>query len=96
MVELVMDDKLIHCDTLKFDGKEESAEFDVDDPEDDVRIYNHGEDGSDKVLCARKSLGLDQKTGMFTPGGQMLILPFKAPAPYPRGRDNSPSRKAAK
>ena len=95
-VELVTDDKLIHCDDMKFDAKKEFSLLTMDDKEDDVRVYIHGEDGSDKVLCARKSLLLDQKTGTFTPGGQLLMIPYKKAAPEARGRDNSPARLGAK
>ncbi len=95
-VELVTDDKLIHCDQMKFDAKQEMSFLYVDDEEDDVRVYIHGEDGTDKVLCARTSLVLDQKTGTFTPGGQLLMLPYKKAAPQPRGRNNSPARVGAK
>lgn len=96
MVELATDDKLIHCDTLKFDAKNESSFLEMDDVEDDVRVYIHGEDGADKVLCSRKNLLLNQATGTFTPGGQLLILPYKMTAPTPRSRDKSPARTPAK
>lgn len=95
-VELVTDDKLIHCDQLKFDAKNEVSLLEVEDVEDDVRVYIHGEDGTDKVLCARRSLLLDQKTGTFTPGGQLLMLPYKKASPMPRGRSNSPARRGVK
>ena len=96
MVELATDDKLIHCDKLKFDAKNESSFLEMDDVEDDVRVYIHGEDGADKVLCSRKNLLLNQATGTFTPGGQLLILPYKKTIPTPRSSGNSPARAPAK
>ncbi|MEI6232271.1 MAG: hypothetical protein WCT04_04425 [Planctomycetota bacterium] len=95
-VELATDEKVIHCDQLKFDAKKNTSFLEMIDEEDDVRIYIHEEDNTDKVMCARKYLLLNQDTGTFTPGGQLLILPFKKEAPYPRGRENSPSRRGDK
>ena len=93
MVEMITDDKLIHADIMKFDAAEEKTILDMLDADDDVRVYMHGDDGNDKVMCARHTLLLEQKTGTFTPGGQMLILPFHKSQPAPRGAANSPSRK---
>lgn len=93
MVEMITDDKLIHADIMKFEAAEEKTILDMLDAEDDVRVYMHGDDGNDKVMCARHNLLLEQKTGTFTPGGQMLILPYHKSQPAPRGAANSPSRK---
>jgi hypothetical protein len=97
MVELMQgDNQFIHCDNMTFDAKEKLTVLEMNDPEDDVRVYLHDDDGSTKVLLSRPTLRLDEKTGMFTPGVQLLMVPYNKPGPAPRGAENSPGRKKAK
>jgi hypothetical protein len=88
--------QFIHCDTMTFDAKANVTFMETDYPEDDVRIYTWEDDGSTNVLCSRMNLRLDQNTGLFTPGGQIMRVPFKDDAAAPRGKENSPARKKAK
>ena len=70
--------------------------LEMNDPEDDVRVYLHDDDGSTNVWLSRATLRLDEKTGTFTPGSQLLRLPYTQSGPAPRGAENSPARKKAK
>ncbi|HEY3323613.1 MAG TPA: hypothetical protein VGP72_24375 [Planctomycetota bacterium] len=90
-VELTTDDQLIQCERLLKDVKNDTSLLEVSDPDNDVRVYLSQEGGS-RVLCVKKSLTLDGKTGTFKPSGMMLMLPFRANAPAPRDKASSPAR----
>jgi len=91
-VEVKTSDQFVQCDSLFYDKVADQSLLEVSDPENDVRVYMQEESGGSRVLCARKSLALDGKSGAFTPGGMLLIRPYSADKPAPLGKDSSPMR----
>ncbi|HYF51029.1 MAG TPA: hypothetical protein VEJ63_16570, partial [Planctomycetota bacterium] len=77
-VELSTPDQLVHCDQLIHNVKEDSSLLQMSDPENDVRIYAREESGGTRFLSVQKSLKLDGQSGKFTPGGMLLMLPYRS------------------
>ncbi|MCY3024372.1 MAG: hypothetical protein NTW87_35800, partial [Planctomycetota bacterium] len=93
-VELVSPEQVVQCDRLLYEAPpKDSSLLQVDDPENDVRVYMREESGGTRVLCARKSLALDGATGMFAPGGRMVMLPYRRWAPAVRDKESSPGKR---
>lgn len=90
-VEVTTNDQLIQCDRLFKDVVKDVSLLEVNDPDNDVRVYLSDE-ASSRLLSVKKSLSLDGKTGTFQPGGLLLILPFRGTAPAPRDKNSSPAR----
>ena len=93
-VEVTTNDQFIQCDRLFKDVVDDKSLLEVNDPDNDVRVYLSDDSGS-RLMSVKKSLMLDGKTGTFSPGGLLLILPFRASEPAPRDKDSSPARRKA-
>lgn len=93
-VEVTTNEQFIQCDRLFKDVVEDKSLLEVNDPDNDVRVYLSDDSGS-RLMSVKKSLALDGKTGTFSPGGLLLILPFRASEPAPRDKDSSPARRKA-
>ena len=92
-VELRTPDQFVQCDRFIYDKGRDSSLMLVDDPGNDVRVYMSEESGGSRILSAQKSLEVDGNSGKFTPGGMLVILPYRARIPAPRGKESSPARK---
>ena len=92
-VEIRSPDQLVECDRLDYDKEKDVSVLRVDDPENDVRVYMKEPSGGTRILSARKSLEVDGSSGKFTPGGELVILPYRAKVPAARDKESSPARK---
>ena len=96
VVDIITDEQWVQCDRLFLDVAADRKTLLVDDPENDVRVYMHDEaGGGTKILSVQKSLDIDGKTGVYKPGGVMLILPYLEKVPTLRDKNRSPVRRKA-
>jgi len=92
-VELTTPDQLVQCDQLIHSVKEDTSLLQMNEADNDVRIYAREENGGTRFLSVQKSLKLDGQSGKFTPGGMLLMLPYRSDKPAPRDKYSSPARK---
>ncbi|MGD0091558.1 MAG: hypothetical protein ABSE73_16700 [Planctomycetota bacterium] len=92
-VEIRSPDQLVQCDRLHYDKEKDISLLRVDDPENDVRVYMSEESGGTRILSAQKSLTVDGNSGKYTPGGLLVMLPYRAKVPASRDKESSPARK---
>ena len=93
-VDLTTDDQLIQCDRLLHDIKNDTTLLEVNDAENDVRIYMGDDSGGTRFLSFQKFLSFDSRNGKLSHGG-MLMLPYRGSEPAPRDKNSSPVRRKA-
>lgn len=81
-IEISTPTQYVHCDKFFYEMATDHLRLEMLDPVDEVRVYMHDDSGATKILRVIRQLDYDSDKGLFTPGGRVLMVPFKQDNPY--------------